>query len=151
MVFALKIDVSLSMSSVAVQSRDGGLVALGEVWVVVDIPKQRQCDLQELEEDSLLQLDLETSEVVSAAGSEELHAEADSEGASVVVSDKTFAEDEEVLDTKAGVALAEEVGIAVVLPTAMAMVRHHPQMLLRVLEEEEASVVGMVALPSTAA
>lgn len=151
MVSVSKTDAFLSTWSAAALSKDGDLVALVEDSVAVDIPKLCQLGQWALQEDSLHQLDPEVLVVGFVAVSEELHAAVVSEVASEVVIDLTSVEDEAASDTKAEVALVEEVGMVVARLMALVTVRRHPLMPLLDPAEEEASVVGTVALQSMAA
>ena len=133
----------------AVQSKDGDLVALEADSEAVDIRKLCQLGLQELAEASLLRLDPEASVVVSAADLVVVLAVAASEEVSEVVTEAAMAVEEAVSDTKAAVvSVAEEVGMAADLPMATAVAKQHPRM--RLLDPEataEALAVGMVVLP----
>ncbi len=147
MVSVSKTDVYSWMSSVAVPSKAGDPVVLGEVSEVVDTPKLCQSGPQESGEASLPQLDLVALVAVSVAVSKAEPVVVDLEAVSEAVIDPTFVVDEEVSDTKAEAALAEEVGMAPARQMAMEMAQHHPLMLHLDLEEEAALVVGMVPLP----
>lgn len=145
MVYASRIDVCSWMSNVAVPSRAGDLVVLEEVSEVVDTQKLCQSDPQESEEVLLHLPDLEASVAVgSVAGFKVDLVVAGSEVDSEVGIGPTSAEDEAVSDIKVEVALVEEVAAARRMGTVM--VRHRPLTLLLDLEDEVASVVGMVAL-----
>lgn len=111
---------------------------------------------EQLQEDPLAslllpaQVHLVVSEVAFAVASEVL-AGVDSEVASVVVIEAPLVEEEAGLAIRAAVALAEEVGMVALLPTAM-VILHLPQMLLLDLAALEAALeVGMVVRPSTEA
>ena len=149
MVSASKTGVSSSTLSVAVQSKDGDLVASEVDSEAVDIRKLCQLGLQELVEASLLRLDPEASVVVSAADLVVVLAVAAFEEVSEVVTEAATAVEEAVLDTKAAAVLvAEEVGTAVGLPMATVVAKQHPRMRLLAPEATaEALAVGMVALP----
>lgn len=147
MVSASKTDVCSSMSSVAVPSKAGDPVVLGEVSEVVDTQKPCQYGLQESGQASLLQLDLVALVAVSVADFKVDPVVVDLEVVSEAGIDLTSEVDEEVLDTKAEAALAEEVGMAPARRMAMEMGQHHRLMLRLDLEEEAALVVGMVPLP----
>ena len=147
---ASKTDAFLSMLNVAVQSKDGGLVALEEDLEAVDIPKLCLLDLQqELAEDLLLRPDREASVVVSVEDLAVLLAAAAFEEVSEVVIGAALVVEEVVSDTKAEVVLVvDEVGMAADRPMATVMAKQHPRMhLLALAEIVEALVVGMVALP----
>ena len=150
MVSASKIDVFLSTLSVAVQSKDGDLVASEEDSEDVVIPRQCRLDPQELAEASLLRLDLEASVVDSVEGlaAAVVLAVAAFEEASEVATVAALAAEEVVSDTKVeAVLVVEEVGMAVDRPTATVMAKQHPRMhLLALAETVEAWVVVMVAL-----
>ena len=143
--------MSLSTLSVAVQSKDGDLVALEVDSEAVDIRKLCQLGLQESAEASLLRLDPEASVVVSAADLVVVLAVAAFEEVSGVATEAVSAGEEAVSDTKAAVvSVAEEVGIAVDLPMATVVAKQHPRMRLLVPEATaEALAVGIAALPST--
>ena len=132
----------------AVQSKDGDLVALEVDSEAVDIRKLCQLGLQESAEASLLRLDPEASVVASAADLVVVLAVAAFEEVSEVVTEAATAVEEAVLDTKAAAAsVAEEVGMAVDLRTATVVAKQHPRMRLLALEATaEALAVGMVAL-----
>lgn len=148
---ASKIDGFLSTSSVAVQSKDGDLVALEVDSEAVDIRKLCRLDLQGLAEASLLRPDPEASVVVSAEGLAVLLAVAAFEEVSEVVTEAALVVEEAVSDTKAeAVLVAEEVGMAVDRPMATVMAKQHPRMhLLALAETVEALAVGIVALLRT--
>ena len=138
------------MLSVAEPSKVGSLDAWVEVWADVATPRVCQCDLRPLAGGLLLLLDLEAlvAAGVSVVVTEELHAVAGSEEASEVT-DQIFVVEEAASDTKAGEALVGEVGMVVVLLTAMVMVQRPLLMRHQVLEAEEDLVVGTVASLST--
>lgn len=147
MVSVSKIDVCSWMSSVAVPSKAGDPVVLGEVSEVVDTPKLCQYGPQESGQAFLLQLDLVALVAVSVAVFKVDPVVVDLEVVSVAGIDLISVEDEEASDTKVEAALAEEVGMAQVRRMAMEMAQHHRLMLRLDLEEEAALVVGMVPLP----
>ena len=149
MASASKTGVFLSTLSVAVQSKDGDLVALEADSEAVDIRKLCQLGLQELAEALLLRLDPEASVVVSAEGLVVLLAVAAFEEVSEVVTEAASAVEEAVSDTKAAaVSVAEEVGMAADPPMATVVAKQHPRMRLLAPEATaEALAVGMVALP----
>lgn len=148
MVSASKIDVFLSTSSVAVQSKDGGLVALEEDSEAVDILKLCLLDLQELAEASLHRPDPEASVVVFVEDLAVLLAAAAFEEVSEVVTGVALVAEEVVSDIKAeAVLVVEEVGMAADRRMATVLAKQHPRMpLLALAETVEALVVGMVAL-----
>lgn len=148
MVFASKIDVFLSMLSVAVRSKDGDLVALEEVSEAADTPKLCRLDLQESAEALLLQPDPEVSVVVSAEDLVAVLAVAAFEEVSEVVTEVALVVDEEVSDTKAeAVLVVEEVGMAVDRPMVTVTAQQHPPMhLLDPVETVEAMAAVTVAL-----
>ncbi len=146
MVSASKTDVCSWTSSVAVPSKAGDPVVLGEASGVVDTPKLCQYGPQEPEEASLLLLDLEALVAVSVADFKVGLVVVDSEAVSEAEIDLISVVVEEASDIKAEAALAEEVGMAVARRMVMAA-PHHPLMLHLDLEVEAASVVGMVPLP----
>ncbi len=147
MVSVSKTDVYSWMSSVAVPSKAGDPVVLGGVSEVADTPKLCQYGPQELGVASLLQLAQVALVADSVAASKLDPVVVDSEAVSEVAIDLTFVVDEEASDTKAEAASAEEVGMVLARRMAMGMAQHHPLMLSLDLEEEAASVVGMVPLP----
>ena len=151
MVSASKIDVFLLTLSVAVQSKDGDLVAWEEDSEAVDIPKLCRLDLQELVQVSQLQPDPAASVVVSVEELAAPLAVAAFEEVSEVVIGGPLVVEEVVSDTKAEVALAEEeVGMEVDRPMATVMAKQHPRMhLLALAETVEVLVVRMVALLRT--
>lgn len=148
MVSASKIDVFLSTSSEAVQSKDGDLVALEEDSEAVGIPKLCRLDLQGSAEASLLRPDPEALAVVSEEDLVALLAVAAFEEVSEVATAAALVEEEVGLDTKAEAALVEEeVGMEVDRPMATVMPKQHPRMhLLALAETVEALAVGMVVL-----
>ena len=143
-----KIDVSLSTSSEAVQSKDGDLVALEGASEAVDIPKLCQLDLQELAEASPLQPDPEASVVDSVEDLPAVLAVAAFEEGSEVVTGVALVVEEVVSDIRVEAAsVVAEVGMAVDRPMATVMAKQLPQMhLLDLVETVEALAVVMVAL-----
>lgn len=148
MVFASKIDVSLSTLSVAVQSKDGDLVALEGDSEAVDIPKLCRLGLQQLAEASLLPPDLEASVVVSVEDLAAVLAVAAFEEVSEVVTGVALVVEEVVSDIKVGAVLVvEEVGMAADRPTVTVMAKQHPRMhLLDLVETVEGLAGATVAL-----
>lgn len=144
-----KIDVFLSTLSVAVQSKDGGLVALEGDLEAVAIPKLCRLDPQESAEVLLLRPDPEASVVVSEEVSAVLLVAAAFEEVSEVVIGAALVAEEVVSDTKAEAVLrVEEVGMVADRPMATGMAQQHPRMhLLALAGIVEALVVGMAALP----
>ena len=133
----------------AVQSKDGDLVALEVDSEAVDIRKLCQLGLQESAEASLLRLDPEASVVVSAADLVVVLAVAAFEEVSEVATEAASAGEEAGSDTKAAVvSVAEEVGMEADLPMATVVAKQHPRTRLLAPEATaEALAVGMVALP----
>ena len=148
MVSASKIDVSLSTLSVAVQSKDGDLVALEGDSEAVDIPKLCRLDLPELAEASLLQPDLEDSVVVSVEDlAAVLAVGAFAEGAEGGTGGALVGEEVGSDIPRGAVVVVEEVGMAADRPMATVMAKQHPRMhLLDLVETVEGLAGATVAL-----
>ena len=142
MAYASKIAELSWTSSVVVRSKVGNLAGSVGVLAVAVIPRLCQLDPPRQLAVSLLQPALADSKVEASAVGLVVVEVADSEEASAAVRED-MAEEEEELDTKVEVVLAEEAERLIAMVT-----QRHPLMLLQVQAETEAASVqvGMVHL-----